>query len=99
MSTENLQGISEYIPSKISIKLDKLTMGLTESVKVTTEMMENLPKSRYATHDLDDTQDLNVREVDTHDTEEIPDISSDETETYWPLGDDQGETEPDRWMK
>ena len=47
-------------------------MGLTESVKVMTEMMENLPKSRYATHGSDDTQDLNVSEADTHDMEEFP---------------------------
>ena len=99
MSTENLQGISEYTPSKISIKLVKLTMGLTESVKVMTEMMENLPKSKYSTYDLDDTQDLNISEVDTHVTEKNPDISSNETEAYWPLDDDQGEMEPDRQMK
>ena len=99
VNTENPQGKSEYIHSKMSIKLDKLTMGLTESVKVMTKMLENLPKSGYATNESDDTQDLNISEADIHNLEEAPNISSDETEAYWPLDDEQSETEIDRLMK
>ena len=82
MNTENPQGKSEYIHSKMSIKLDKLAMGLTESVKVMTKVLKNLPKSGYAINESDDTQDLNISEADTYNMEEVPYISSDETEAY-----------------
>ena len=99
MNTANPQGKSEYIYSKISIKLDKLTMGPTERVKVMTEMLENLPKSKYILHELDDTLDSNVSDVDIQDLEEVSNISSDETEAYWPLDDKQCEMKIVKPMK
>ena len=50
----------EHPEPKAAIKLEKIQVGLTEHIKVTTEMLESLPKSCYAhTDDIDDTN-LNV---------------------------------------
>ena len=50
-------------------------------------MMENLPKSRYTSYETDDDIDTNVQ-----DPRDTGNISSDETEVYWPLEEEPNVT-------
>ena len=56
------KGDQEHLKPKGTIKLEKIQVGLTESVKVTAEILENLSKSHYAHIDVIDNTNVNVDE-------------------------------------
>ena len=66
----------------VTIKLDNLQLDVKVSVKVTQEMIDNLPKSQYICGKTDSGANV--------DTNVDLDISSDKTEAYWSHEDDTG---------